>query len=360
MQTATVLKQNISLLLLFLFLFNGCQKSFEKKMDEIFSKYNSPELPGAAVMIIKNGKVIFSKGYGMANVEEKIPVTDSTDFRLASLTKQFTATCILQLINEGKLNFGTRLSSIFPPLPKFAKKITIKNLLQHTSGLQDYESLIPDSATVQVKDKDVLKMISQTDSLYFEPGTQHKYSNTAYAILSLVVEKISGLPFREYLKKNIFEPLGMHNTLAYEKGINTIPNRAYGYSIVDGKVIRTDQSITSAVLGDGGIYSNLKDLYKWDQALYGEKVLPQKLLKEAFTRGTLKNGEKFDYGYGWRIEDFLGNYVVYHTGSTQGFRNIIYRIPSKRLTTIILTNRNDKSDFVTLNLAHKVMESVLE
>ncbi len=350
---------SLILISLTLFLLQSCNNSQMEKMDKLFAKYNHPDLPGAAVMVIKNGKVIFSKGYGLANVEKSIPVTDSTDFRLASVTKQFTAACILQLINKGKLSLKTKLRSIFPELPKFAEKITIKNLLQHTSGLLDYESLIPDTATVQVKDRDVLKMISQTDSLYFEPGTQHKYSNTGYAILSLVVEKLSGKHFRDYLRENIFDPLGMKNTLAYEKGINTVPNRAYGYTIENGKVVRTDQSITSAVLGDGGIYSNLNDLFRWDQALYGEKVLPQKILQKAFTRGKLKNGKTFDYGFGWRIENYKDNYVVYHTGSTQGFRNIIYRIPSKKFTVIILTNRNDNGDFVTLKLARKVADLFL-
>ncbi len=216
----------------------GCSNLQVNKMDKIFEQYNKPGMPGAAVMVIKDGNVLFSHGYGLANVEEKIPVTDSTDFRLASVTKQFTAMCILQLIEKGKLDFQTKLKSIFPQLPDFANKITIKNLLQHAAGLQDYESLIPDTATVQVKDKDVLEMIAKTDSLYFPPGTKHKYSNTGYAILSLVVEKISGMPFRDYLKKNIFDPLKMKKTLAYEKGINTIPNRAFGYTVKKDTVIR--------------------------------------------------------------------------------------------------------------------------
>ncbi len=337
----------------------GCSNLQVNKMDKIFEQYNKPGMPGAAVMVIKDGNVLFSHGYGLANVEEKIPVTDSTDFRLASVTKQFTAMCILQLIEKGKLDFQTKLKSIFPQLPDFANKITIKNLLQHAAGLQDYESLIPDTATVQVKDKDVLEMIAKTDSLYFPPGTKHKYSNTGYAILSLVVEKISGMPFRDYLKKNIFDPLKMKKTLAYEKGINTIPNRAFGYTVKKDTVIRTDQSITSAVLGDGGIYSNLKDLYKWDQALYTGKLVSTELLQQAFTRGTLNNGEKFDYGYGWRIENYKKYYVVYHTGSTEGFRNIIYRIPSQKFTVIILTNRNTNSDFSTLDFAHKVVDLFL-
>ena len=166
------------------------------------------------------------------------------------------------LVEKGQLTLTTTLTDIFPGFPDYGKNITVKNLLQHTSGLIDYEDLIPDTATIQVKDKDVLDMIMQTDSTYFLPGSQHKYNNTGYALLSLIVEKISGKPFRDVLKDNIFTPLEMNNTVAYERNINDVKNRAYGYTVKEIRVDLTDQSITSAVLGDGGIYSSLNDLYK--------------------------------------------------------------------------------------------------
>ena len=228
------------------------------------------------------------------------------------------------LIDRGNLKLETTLKEIFPEFPEYGSSITIKNLLQHTSGLIDYEDLISDTVTIQLKDKDVLELIMKTDSTYFQSGSQHKYSNTGYALLALTVEKISGKPFRDFLKDNIFQPLGMDNTIAFEKDLNEIKDRAYGYSIKDNIVEFVDQSITSAVLGDGGIYSSLNDLYKWDKALYTGKLIDKKYLDESWTRGKTTQEVEFPYGYGWRLEKYQDTEVVYHTGSTRGFRKEIY------------------------------------
>ncbi len=336
-------------------LITGCTMSNEEKIDEIFNEYNKPDMPGAAVMVVKNGEIIFEKGYGLSNVEKNQPVTGATNFRLASVTKQFTAMAILMLIDRGQLKLETTLKEIFPKFPDYGKNIKIKNLLQHTSGLIDYEDLISDTVTVQVKDKDVLDLIMQTDSTYFQPGSQHRYSNTGYALLALTVEKISGKQFRDFLRDNIFQPLGMDNTVAFEKNINEVKNRALGYSIKNNIVELTDQSTTSAVLGDGGIYSSLNDLYKWDQALYTGKLIDKKYLDESWTRGMTTNGVEFPYGFGWRLEKYHDIEVVYHTGSTRGFRNIIYRMPEKKFTIVILTNRDAGSEYNTLEFAHKMI-----
>ncbi len=341
--------------IVFTFFLTACSQNNDDEMDKIFEQYKN-ENPGAAVMIIDDGKIIFEKGYGIADFKSKIPVSEKTNFRLASVTKQFTAMAILQLIEKEKLKFDTNLKDIFPEFPDYGKSISIKDLLQHTSGLIDYESLIPDSAKVQVKDKDVLKMMTSIDSTYFKSGAKHQYSNSGYALLAMTVEKISGMPFRDYLKQNIFEPLGMDSTLAYENGINEVPNRAFGYTISDTGIIMTDQSITSAVLGDGGIYSNLNDLYKWDQAFYADKVIDKEYLDESYTRGSTNSGETFDYGFGWRLENYKGMEIKYHTGSTRGFRNIIYRIPEEEFSVIILTNRDSGSEFSTLDIAHKIID----
>jgi CubicO group peptidase (beta-lactamase class C family) len=346
------------LLILFfsIFLITGCGMSTEDKIDDLFKDYNNPGKPGAAVMVIKNGEIVFQKGYGLADVEKNQPVTAESNFRLASVTKQFTAMSILMLIQKGELHLNTNLKNIFPEYPDYGRDITIKLLLQHTSGLYDYEDMIDDSVTVQLKDRDVLNRMMQTKRGYFEPGSQHRYSNTGYALLALTIERKSGLPFREFLKQNIFAPLGMDNTLAYENGINEVPYRAYGYTVKNGNVELTDQSVTSAVLGDGGIYSSLNDLYKWDQALYTEKLIDKNFLEEWWTRGVACEGTIIPYGFGWHIGERNGEKVVYHTGSTRGFRNIIYRIPEKEFTIIILSNRNEGEETVTLRLAEKIAD----
>ena len=348
-----------NILLGFLFMTNIIFPQYQQKkleVDSLLSAYNNPDTPGAALMVIKNGNILYEHGYGLANLEEKIPVETNTNFRLASVTKEFTATAIMILINRGKLNLKDNLKDIFPAFPAYGRKITIKNLLNHTSGLIDYEDLISDTATIQVKDKDVLKMMMEQDSTYFDPGSQYRYCNTGYAVLAMIIEKITGQSFPEFLKENIFQPLKMDNTIAYEKGVSEVKNRAFGYSYKDSAFIRTDQSLTSAVLGDGGIYSSVEDLYKWDQELYTEKLLPKVIVQKSFTRSELNNGEKIDYGFGWHLKTFIDHQVIYHTGSTKGFRNVIYRIPDLNFTVILLTNR-DEGDME--NLAEKIVSIYL-
>lgn len=344
------------IIIISLTLLTGCTMNTEKKIDEIFAGYNNPALPGAAVMVIKDGKINFQKGYGLANVESDIPINAFTNFRLASITKQFTAMSILLLIEKGEINFNTTLKEIFPDFPVFGSTINIKHLLQHTSGLIDYEDLIHDSVTIQLKDKDVLDLIMLTESTYFEPGSKHKYSNSGYALLALTVEKFSGKPFRDFLKENIFQPLGMNNTIAFENNINEVSNRAYGYTITENGIDLTDQSVTSAVLGDGGIYSSLNDLYLWDQSLYKEALINKKYLQESWTPGITSEGAEFPYGYGWHIEKRYNSDVIFHTGSTRGFRNIIYRIPERNFTIVILTNRNAGPESSTLDFAHQIAD----
>jgi CubicO group peptidase (beta-lactamase class C family) len=310
-------------------------------IDSLFSEYDKPKTPGANVMVIQNGNIIFDKSYGLSDLENSIRAARNTNYRLASVTKQFTTAAVLMFIEENKISFNTRLTEVFDSFPKYGGKINIYHLLTHTSGLIDYESLIPDTATEQVHDIDVLHMMMKLDSTYFEPGIEYRYSNTGYAILALVVEKVAGKTFAEFLKERIFIPLGMNSTVAYEKDISMVENRAFGYSRKEGDFIFDDQSLTSAVLGDGGIYSSTADLFKWDQSLYTEKLISSELMSQAFSPAQLVNGEKINYGFGWHLEEVKGFHSVYHTGSTRGFRNVIQRIPEKKLTVIILTNRNE-------------------
>jgi CubicO group peptidase (beta-lactamase class C family) len=312
----------------------------DETVNSLFADY-SGSCPGASVLVCRDGKIIFNSSFGFANLEDKTKTDSKTNFRLASVTKQFTAAAVLILVQKGLVKLDAKLTDIFEDFPDYGRKITIKNLLSHTSGLIDYEDLIPDTATIQVKDADVLKIIYEQKSTYFEPGTQFKYSNTGYAMLAKLVERLSGKSFAQFLKENIFAPLEMTSTVAREEGISEVENRAFGYSRTDSGWVRKDQSITSAVLGDGGIYSNVEDLYKWEQSLYEHIILNEESLNNSSTRFLLNNGEKIDYGYGWHLKTYNGNEIVYHGGSTQGFRNVIYRVLAQKFAVIILTNRNE-------------------
>ena len=313
----------------------GCADRYERKVDEIFADYSINGMPGAAVMVISDGKAVLTRTYGLADVGNNVAVTPDTNFRLASLTKQFTAMCILMLVDRGELNLDQSINDVIPGFPDYGKRITIRNLLQHTSGLIDYEDFVPEDSPVQVRDRGVLEILRQQTSLYFEPGTEYRYSNSGYSLLAMMVEEASGQSFAQFLRNNIFEPLEMRNTVAYENGVSTVANRAFGYTVDGSSVIGSDQSPWSAVLGDGGIYSSLNDLFRWDQALYTERLIPRTLFEQALVPAIE------GYGFGWRIDEFHGQRRTWHDGSTSGFRNFIQRFPDRRLTVIALTNRRD-------------------
>ncbi|MBT6037557.1 MAG: beta-lactamase family protein [Kordiimonadaceae bacterium] len=353
------MKKIVMVLIMGLLTACGSEKTLDEKLaevDQIFTAYDSAALPGAAVMIIENGEVILQKGYGMAHFATNSPVTAKSNFRLASATKQFTAMSILQLVEKGELSLDTSLTDIFETFPDYGKTITIEHLLQHTSGIADYGPMGSMDVVRQFKDKDVLDFTIGLESADFPVGEKHEYSNTAYVVLTQVLEKITSQTFRDYLKENIFDPVGMENTLAFENGINEVSNRVYGYSIEEEGILETDQNKWSALLGDGGIYSNLEDLYKWDQVLYTDKLLGQKYMDMSFTNHKINDGSLMDYGYGWRIETYKGMDILYHTGSSIGFRNILYRIPSKNFSAVILTNRDAGGEFSTLVSVHKVVD----
>lgn len=326
-------------------------------IDTMFAEYGKQGVPGASLTIIREGRVLYRKAYGLADVATRVPATTETNYRLASVTKQFTATAILELIERGRFSLDTHLSEILPGTPSYAKDIRIRHLLNHTSGFVDYEDLIPDSQTVQVHDPDVLKLLNNVDSLYFPPGSKFQYSNSGYALLALVVEAVSGEPFARFLKENIFDPLGMSHTVAYQDGISTVDSRAFGHSRTDSGFVQTDQSVTSAVLGDGGIYSSVEDLFKWDRDLTENGLISGSLRQQSFTPAVLNDGSKTKYGFGWYAEPYKGHPSIYHTGSTRGFRNAIFRLPDLQLTVIILTNRNEGEP---VDIAKKIADFLQE
>jgi CubicO group peptidase (beta-lactamase class C family) len=254
------------------------------------------------------------------------------------------------------LSYDDRLTRFFPDVPAYGKQITITHLLTHTSGMLAYEDLIPQGTTLPLKDRDVLNLLAGQDHTYFAPGSEYRYSNTGYAHLALIVEAVSGMPFAQFLRKNIFEPLDMNATVAYEKGISTVARRAFGYTANGKSFEPTDQSLTSSVLGDGGIYSSVEDLYKWDQALYGEKLVRAGSLEQAFTPARLNDGRATAYGFGWEIGKYRGLSTVRHSGHTVGFSTAIARFPERRFTVFLLVNR---SDIDTLALTDRIVDIYL-
>jgi CubicO group peptidase (beta-lactamase class C family) len=325
-------------------------------IEALFAQFTNPRDPGCAVLVIKDGKPVFRKGYGVTDLRTLHAIGPATNFRLASLTKQFTATAIMLLVHDGKLHYDDRLTGIFPDFPAYGKAITVRHLLNHTSGLIDYEDImdkqyagVPPDKIPQIKDAGVLALLKQQSNTKFPPGTRWDYSNSGYAVLAMVVEKVSGVSFGDFLGERIFKPLEMDHTIAYEKGKNEISNRAYGHTKIDTGWRETDQSSTSAVLGDGGTYTSLEDLEKWDRALTRHTLLNAKEMEPALAPA-ITNGAALlkpdgtpapRYGFGWFLDPYRGHARYSHYGETVGFRTAIQRFPDDRLTVIVLANRAD-------------------
>lgn len=328
------------------------------QINAIFSSVTSPAAPGLAVIVWKDGKTVFVRGYGMRDLRCNRLVTPRTDFRLASCTKQFTAMAIMLLVHDGKLKYSDRLTDIFPDFPAYGRAITVRNLLNHTSGLADYEDIMDKEYAgksweeiPQIHDAGVLKLMKQQTGTQFPPGSTWKYSNSGYCVLAVIVQKISGLPFAEFIHRRIFAPLGMTGTLAHQYGKDHVPQRAYGYTDDAGVWLETDQSPTSATLGDGGVYSNVLDLAKWDKALRNYTLLSAAEMKPAITPVRLPlaaaqwpkgpDGAPVEYGFGWFLNPYQGHPRMWHYGSSIGFHTAIERFTRADLTVIVLANRTD-------------------
>lgn len=326
------------LTLLFLTISIPASPGFARPSDEIDNllEHYTGNVPGASVLVLRDGKPVVRRSYGLADLGKKVAATPGTNYRLASITKQFTAAAILLLVEDGHLSLVDPVSRWLPSLPPATDPVTVRHLLTHTSGLIDYEDVMAPDTKVQVHDDDVLSLLEPHDSTYFKPGSDYRYSNSGYALLALIVERVSGKRFAAFLDERIFRPLEMTGTVAHEEGVSTISHRAFGHTLKEGSWTRRDQSSTSAVLGDGGIYSSIDDLAKWDAALSDSRLLSDESRRLACSPHTPTKTEGVSYGFGWRIS----GETVSHTGETSGFRNVIIRYPARRLTVIILTNRD--------------------
>jgi CubicO group peptidase (beta-lactamase class C family) len=323
--------------------------------------------PGLAVLVRQDGKTVFARGYGVRDLRSRAAVDPTTAFRLASVTKQFTAMAVMLLVRDGKLRYEDALTSVFPAFPAYGRAITLRHLLTHTSGLPDYEDLMAEAekgraplwtAERQIRDDEVLALLRSAATGRFAPGTSWAYSNSGYVVLGLVVARVSGKPFGEFLRQRVFAPLEMTRTVAYEKGRNEVERRAYGHARDGAGFRQEDQSPTSATLGDGGVYSTLEDLAKWDEALQTHELVSPGAMRPALTPVRLADGSEprwpaaaggdnldpgrpVSYGFGWFLDPWRGHTRSWHHGSTSGFRSVIERFPEDRLTVVILANRDD-------------------
>ena len=355
----------------------------KQNYDAYFGQLTSDKSPGLAVLVRKEGQTVFERGYGVRELRTHSKIDSRTNFRLASFTKQFTAAAIMLLVHDKKLSYDKTLAQIFPDFSGYGKEITVRNLLNHTSGLPDYEDLMDALEKAngpswrpehQIQDDEVLSLLKKETKGKFAPGTSWSYSNSGYVVLGLIVAKVSGKSYADFLHQRIFAPLKMNRTIVFQKGKNEVSERAFGH-FKKGEIFEeTDQSSTSATLGDGGIYSNLEDLAKWDDAIRNHTLLFADEMLPALTPVVLSNGSEphwpldpgddnlhpgkpVSYGFGWFLDPFEHHTRMWHTGSTQGFRTVIERFTDDNLTIIILCNR---TDLIPESLAIRVASSFLQ
>jgi CubicO group peptidase (beta-lactamase class C family) len=336
-----------------------------KRLASLFADRIPNDAPGLAVLVKREGRVLIEAGYGVRSLAGQEKIDAHTNFRLASLSKQFTAMAVMLLVHDGRLRYEEKLTEIFPEFPAYGKTISVRNLLDHTSGLPDYEELMERAekergtrwtAARQIRDDEVLTLLEQTDHGKFPPGTNWEYSNSGYVVLGLIVAKRAGESFGEFLHQRVFAPLKMSSTLLFENGKNEVPDRAYGHSLKNGALKETDQSPTSATQGDGGVYSNLADLSRWDDALRNHTLLGEADFAPAVTPRALPagaerklaedvpaalRGQARGYGFGWFLDLEDAHPLMWHYGDTVGFKSVILRYTRDQITVIVLSNRSD-------------------
>ena len=333
-------------------------ETLEAKVNQLFAEWERPDSPGAALAVTRDGEIIYKQGYGMANLEYDIPISTSTIFDIASVSKQFAAFAIVTLSYERKLSLDDDIRTHLPDVPNFGKTITIRHLLHHTSGLRDWvQSLV--IAGVEMDDvisfKHILKMARHQKTLNFEPGSEFLYSNTGYNLLAEIVETVTGDSFREWTDTHIFKPLNMTNSHFHDDHEMILKNRAYSYQAVENDGFKHAVNNTTA-LGSSSLYSTVEDLAKWILNFDTAHIGGQTIFEQMHQRGVLNNGERIAYALGLNIGEYRSLKTVGHSGSWRGFRSHLLRFPDQKFGVVILCNLDT---FNPLSLAEKVADIYL-
>lgn len=327
------------------------QNGVSTKVDEyIRAEMQSQQIPGVALAVIKDGQIVLAKGYGFANVEHQVPVRPETIFQSGSTGKQFTATALMMLAEEGKLSIEDKITKYFPDGPDGWKNITVRHLLTHTSGMTDYP---PDFDLRRDYTEDELYQRIKAIPLAFQPGEKWSYSNLAYVMLGILIHKVSGKFYGDFLHERVFKPLEMTTARVISES-DIVPNRAAGYRVVNGQV--KNQNWVSPSLNttaDGALYLTIYDMAKWDGALYTEKLLKKSSLEQMWTPVKLNNGKTHPYGFGWSLGEVRGHRIIEHGGAWQGFKAHISRYVDDRMTVILFANQIRANQ---TKLAHGVAE----
>lgn len=316
-----------------------------RQVDELFASYITGRTPGAAVIVIQGAKIVYEAGYGLADLAKGTPVTPSQIFHLASVGKQFTALAVLILLEKGKLDLDDPVEKYLPEIANFGNGVTIRRLLNHTSGIPDaYSGKLVDALmqrSARPTNADLLAVLSTADGLLFDPGFQFEYSNTGYDVLGALIERVSGESYPDFLEENIFGPLGMKNTFSLPSPRQkNDPLLAHSYVKYQGVIQPYDTYWLDDIVGSGTIYSTIEDMFLYDQAMYTDAIVGKSTLAEAFQPAVLYDGTKYPYGFGWEIKDENGERSFWHSGKWLGYQSYYERFPDRKLSIIVLMNWN--------------------
>ncbi|MFQ5744851.1 MAG: serine hydrolase domain-containing protein [Acidobacteriota bacterium] len=311
------------------------------RADQLFEPWDRRDSPGAALGIFKDGRIIYARGYGMANLEYHIPITPSTVFRVGSVSKQFTAMAVSLLAQSGKISLDDDIRKYLPELPDYGRPITIRHLIHHTSGIRDYLTL----QFLGGRDDDyfytpqeVIDLLARQEEVNFTPGDKFLYSNSGYFLLAEIVARASGMKTRDFAAKKIFEPLEMSHTHFHDQRNRIVRDRASGYA-PEGNGYRIDMTQLE-MIGDGRVFTTVEDMFRWDQNFYDNKLGNggPELIDTILTRGRLNDGTRLDYAFGLTVSTYRGERTIGHGGSFVGFRAAYLQFPDYRFSVVVLAN----------------------
>ena len=318
-----------------------------KKIDNLFKYWDKNTSPGYAVGVVRNDSLIFAKGYGMANLEYNIPIKPETIFHMASVSKQFTAFSVVLLARQGKLNLDDDIRKYLPWFPDLKVKITVRNLLNHTSGIRDQWQLLAIAGTrlddVITQDQ-VIKILGKQQALNFKPGEEYSYSNSGFTMLAEIVRAVSGKSLRKFTDSAIFKPLGMDNTHFHDDYTEIVPNRSYSYDRARGGRF-TNSTLSYSVAGATSLFTNIDDMGKWVMNFYDHKAGDQKDIEQLTQKGKLNNGTEIDYALGISVNDYKGHKIYSHNGADAGYRTMVSVFPDLKMGFIIFSNLGDTDPF---------------
>jgi CubicO group peptidase (beta-lactamase class C family) len=322
------------------------QSPLSTQIDELMATCTSSTTPGAAVLVIKNGEILHKAGYGLADIEQGIPITPQTIFQIASTGKQFTTLALLMLRDEGKLHLDDPVSQYLPQLTRFGSDVTLQRIMNHVSGLPNYDEepelleRLKAMAPMPVNAHEV-ELLEQHGELRFKPGERFEYNNFAYEVLGSVVEKVSGQPFQDFLAERIFDPLGMTSTFSQPNPTRLIdPRLAHSYRMKDDHLEAYDSDPMDHLVGAGSVYTTAEDMAIYDQALYTEQLVKQATLAEAYKPAALNDGTLSNYGYGWDLGEIDGEPTIGHEGDWLAFISYYIRLPRNKVGVMVFFNRS--------------------